>query len=65
VADLIPASPDSPMAGVVVIDLATTIAGSYCTKLLADFGARVVKGEAPEGDPLRAFGPFPEGGANR
>ena len=53
------------MAGVVVIDLATTIAGSYCTKLLADFGARVVKVEAPEGDPLRAFGPFPEGAANR
>jgi crotonobetainyl-CoA:carnitine CoA-transferase CaiB-like acyl-CoA transferase len=53
------------MEGVVVIDLATTIAGSYCTKLLADFGARVVKVEAPEGDPLRASGPFPDAGANR
>ncbi len=52
------------MAGVVVIDLATTVAGSYCTKLLADFGARVVKVEAPEGDPLRDAGPFPNA-ANR
>jgi crotonobetainyl-CoA:carnitine CoA-transferase CaiB-like acyl-CoA transferase len=53
------------MAGVVVIDLATTIAGSYCTKLLADFGARVVKVEPPEGDPLRGVGPFPDTAASR
>jgi crotonobetainyl-CoA:carnitine CoA-transferase CaiB-like acyl-CoA transferase len=63
-ADITPAPPDSPMAGVVVIDLATTIAGSYCSKLLADFGARVIKIEAPEGDPLRRFGPFPDTEAN-
>lgn len=59
-ADIVPAPPDSPLAGVVVVDLATTIAGSYCTKLLADFGARVVKVEPPEGDPLRRVGPFPD-----
>jgi crotonobetainyl-CoA:carnitine CoA-transferase CaiB-like acyl-CoA transferase len=64
-ADIIPAPPDSPMAGVVVVDLATTIAGSYCTKLLADFGARVIKVETPEGDPLRGVGPFPGADADR
>lgn len=34
------------------------IAAAYCTKLLAEFGARVVKVEPPQGDPARACGPF-------
>lgn len=38
-----------------VIDLAGEIAGSYCTKLLADAGAEVVKVEPPGGDPLRRW----------
>jgi crotonobetainyl-CoA:carnitine CoA-transferase CaiB-like acyl-CoA transferase len=42
-----------------VLDLAQGIAGSYCTKLLADFGAEVIKAERPgEGDVMRGTGPF-------
>jgi crotonobetainyl-CoA:carnitine CoA-transferase CaiB-like acyl-CoA transferase len=44
-----------PLAGYVVIDLSTGIAGGYCTKLLADGGAEVIKVEAPEGDSLRRW----------
>ena len=41
-----------------VLDL-TDESGVFCTKLLADYGADVVRIEAPGGDPLRAKGPFP------
>jgi len=48
-----------PLAGVRVLELATDIAGPFAGKLLADFGADVVKVEPPGGDPARLHGPFP------
>ncbi|MGW5071804.1 CaiB/BaiF CoA transferase family protein [Rhodococcus sp. NPDC004095] len=44
-----------PLSGWVVVDLSAGIAGAYCTKLLADGGADVVKVEPPQGDPLRSW----------
>ena len=44
-----------PLAGYTVVDLSTGIAGAYCTKLLADGGAKIIKVEPPEGDPLRRW----------
>lgn len=48
-----------PVDGVRILDLTTGIAGPYATKLLADYGADVVKVEPPGGDFSRALGPFP------
>lgn len=48
-------APGPPLSGYVVVDLSSGIAGAYCTKLLADAGAEVVKVEAPEGDSLRRW----------
>ncbi len=47
--------PEHPLSGYAIVDLSTGIAGAYCTKLLADGGAEVVKVEPPQGDPLRAW----------
>ncbi|MGZ5088011.1 MAG: CaiB/BaiF CoA transferase family protein [Usitatibacter sp.] len=51
-----------PLEGLKVVELGTLIAGPYCARLLAEFGAEVVKIEAPgEGDPLRKWRKLHEG----
>lgn len=54
----------SALDGVKVVELGTMISGPYCAKMLGDLGADVVKVEAPDGDPARNYGPFPNGKAN-
>jgi CoA:oxalate CoA-transferase len=53
---------DGPFAGVVVIDLTRVLAGPFCTMMLAELGARVIKVENPDGgDDARHFDPFIHG----
>lgn len=45
-----------PLAGYRVIELGSTVAGPFCARLMADFGADVIKVEQKEGDAVRAMG---------
>ena len=53
-ADVTPA-----LDGIRVIDVTRGVAGPYASRLLAEYGADVIKLEPPGGDPSRGFGPFP------
>ncbi|SRR5579884_155057 len=57
--------PSGPLAGVKIVDLTQALAGPFCTMLLADLGADVVKVEPPHGDMARMVPPFADDDTER
>jgi CoA:oxalate CoA-transferase len=55
-------SAPGPLSGITVVDVSRILAGPYCTFLMAELGARVIKVEPPgKGDDAREYGPFKNG----
>ncbi|MEM6826587.1 MAG: CoA transferase [Pseudomonadota bacterium] len=52
-----PRNPNSPLAGLKVLELARVLAGPFAGQILSDLGADVLKVESPEGDGTRQWGP--------
>lgn len=52
--------PDGALEGLRVVELGQMVSAPYCARLLADFGAEILKVEPPGGDITRSWGPFPD-----
>ena len=50
---------DGALSGLKIVELGSLVSAPYCAKLFADYGADVIKVEAPGGDQARTWGPFP------
>lgn len=59
-----PAGGRKPLEGLRVLDFTRVLSGPYCTALLADLGADVLKVEPPQGDDYRHIGPFYRDGSS-
>src|SRR5579875_992740 len=55
------ADSDGPLTGIRVLEIGHFVAAPFCTRLLADLGADVVKLEPPGGDPVRQWGAHKDG----
>ena len=54
-----------PLSGLRIVDFTRVLSGPFCTALLADLGAEVIKVEPPHGDDYRAIGPMRNGQIGR